>query len=89
MQFPLPVRQRFWMTARKKRPGRMALEFRFRDAVSARPFLAHLMNVPGVLLNNLRGRVTAEEAVYRVELSGLDSRVTRAIWSLQAVASTF
>lgn len=89
MRVPLPVRQRFWLTARKKRPGRMSLEFRFRDSVSARPFLALLMRAPGVLLNNLRGRVTAEEAVYRVELSGLDSRVTRAIWSLQAVASSF
>ncbi len=42
--------------------------------------------IPGVLLNILRGRVTARGAVYQVELSGPGAGVKEAIWSLRAGA---
>ena len=67
--------------------GTLRLNVRFRDAGSAGSCLAKLSRIPGVLLNILRGRVTAREAVYQLELSGRDAGVTEAVWSLRAGAS--
>jgi len=49
--------------------------------------LAGLAKIPGVLFYILRGRVTAREAVYQLELMGRDTGVNEAIWSLRAAAS--
>jgi hypothetical protein len=46
--------------------------------------LARLSRIPGVLFNILRGRVTARDAVYQLELSGEDAGVNEAVWSLRA-----
>lgn len=67
--------------------GTVRLEVRFRDAGSAGSALAKLSRIPGVLLNILRGRVTASDAVYQLELSGEGAGVNEAVWSLQAAAS--
>ena len=63
------------------------LEVRFRNAGSAGSCLAALSRIPGVLLNILRGRVTAREAVYQVEVTGHDAGVNEAVWSLRAGAT--
>jgi hypothetical protein len=63
---------------------RIEVTFPAEKAVSC---LAGLAKIPGVLLHILRGRVTAREAVYQLELSGGDAGVNQAIWSLQAGAS--
>lgn len=60
------------------------MEVRFPSAGKAGSCLAALSKMPGVLLNILRGRVTARGAVYEVELSGRDAGVRQAIWSLRA-----
>ena len=49
--------------------------------------LTGLAKIPGVLFYILRGRVTAREAVYQLELMGRDAGVNEAIWSLRAAAS--
>jgi len=60
------------------------MQVRFPNAGTAGSCLLALSKIPGVLLNILRGRVTAREAVYEVELSGRDAGVREAIWSLRA-----
>ncbi len=67
--------------------GKVLLEVRFPSAVQAGSVLKSLSKIPGVLLNILRGRVTAREAVYELELSGPGAEVHRAVWSLRAGAS--
>lgn len=67
--------------------GTVRLEVRFRNAGSAGSCLAALSKIPGVLLHILRGRVTAREAVYQVELTGHDAGVNEAVWSLRTGAS--
>jgi hypothetical protein len=66
--------------------GTVRMEVRFSSAGKAGSCLADLSRIPGVLLNILRGRVTAREAVYEVELSGRVSGLRQAIWSLRAGA---
>ena len=68
-------------------PGKVRMEVRFANAVKAGSCLEALSSIPGVLLNILRGRVTASEAVYELELSGPGAGVRRAIWRLRAGAS--
>ena len=63
------------------------MEVRFRNAGSAGSCLAELSMIPGVLLHILRGRVTAREAVYQLELIGQGASVNEAVWSLRAGAS--
>lgn len=63
------------------------LEVRFRNAGTAGSCLAALSKIPGVLLHILRGRVTAREAVYQLELTGNDAGVNEAVWSLRAGAA--
>ena len=63
------------------------VEVRFRSAGSAGLRLAELSKIPGVLFHILRGRVTAREAVYQLELTGRNSSVNEAVWSLRAGAS--
>jgi len=63
------------------------MEVRFRSAGSAGSCLAQISRMPGLLLNILRGRVTAREAVYELELSGRDASLNEAVWSLRAGAS--
>jgi hypothetical protein len=63
------------------------LEVRFRNAGSAGSCLDKLSRIPGVLFHILRGRVTARDAVYQLELSGDDAGVNEAVWSLRAGAS--
>lgn len=63
------------------------MEVRFTSADRAGSCLTALARIPGVLLNILRGRVTAREAVYEVELSGRVDGLRQAIWSLRAGAS--
>ena len=60
------------------------MEVRFPSAGIAGSCLSALSKIPGVLLNILRGRVTARGAVYQVELSGRGAGVKEAIWSLRA-----
>jgi len=67
-------------------PGTVRMEVRFPSAGSAGSCLEALSKIPGVLLNILRGRVTAREAVYELELSGRNAGVRQAIWSLRAGA---
>ena len=67
--------------------GTVRLEVRFRDAGSAGSCLEKLSRIPGVLFHILRGRVTASDAVYQLELSGNDAGVNEAVWSLRAGAS--
>jgi hypothetical protein len=74
------------MTIRTANPGTVRMEVRFPSAVKAVSCLEALSKIPGVLFNILRGRVTAREAVYEVELSGSGAGVRRAIWSLRAGA---
>jgi hypothetical protein len=62
------------------------MEVRFPSAGMAGSCLEALSKIPGVLLNILRGRVTARGAVYEVELSGKNAGVRRAVWSLRAGA---
>ena len=62
------------------------MEVRFPSAGKAGSCLANLSKIPGVLLNILRGRVTARGAVYEVELSGRAAGLRQAIWSLRAGA---
>jgi len=73
--------------ARKTACETVRMEVRFRNAGSAGSCLARLSKIPGVLFHILRGRVTAREAVYQVELTGRDSSVNEAVWSLRAEAS--
>lgn len=75
------------MTTPTTESGLVRMEVRFASAVKAGSCLEALSKIPGVLLNILRGRVTAREAVYEVELSGPGAGVRRAIWSLRAGAS--
>ena len=72
---------------RKRAGGTLRMEVRFRSAGSAGSCLAQLSKMPGLLLNILRGRVTAREAVYELELSGRDTSLNEAVWSLRAGAS--
>lgn len=72
---------------RKRAGGTVRMEVRFRSAGSAGSCLAQLSRMPGLLLNILRGRVTAREAVYELELSGRDASLNEAVWSLRAGAS--
>jgi hypothetical protein len=74
------------MTTRTE-PGTVRIEVRFPSAGKAGSCLESLSRIPGVLLNILRGRVTAREAVYEVELSGRGAGVRQAVWSLRAGAS--
>lgn len=67
-------------------PGKVRLEVRFPSAGKAGSCLRSLSKVPGVLLNILRGRVTARGAVYEVELTGRGAGLRQAIWSLRAGA---
>jgi hypothetical protein len=67
--------------------GTVRLEVRFRNAGSAGSCLDKLSRIPGVLFHILRGRVTARDAVYQLELSGDDAGVNEAVWSLRAGAS--
>ena len=67
--------------------GKVRVEIRFANAVKAGSCLEGLSHIPGLLLNILRGRVTAREAVYELELSGSGALVHRAVWSLRAGAS--
>ena len=60
------------------------MEVRFPSAGVAGSCLSALSKIPGVLLNILRGRVTARGAVYQVELSGRGAGIKEAIWSLRA-----
>ena len=66
--------------------GSVRIEVKF-PAEKAVSCLAGLAKIPGVLLHILRGRVTAREAVYQLELTGGDAGVNEAIWSLRAGAS--
>ena len=72
------------MTTPAMRPGTVRMEVRFPNAGKAGSVLEALSKIPGVLLNILRGRVTARGAVYEVELSGPGDGVRQAIWSLRA-----
>ena len=67
--------------------GTVRVEVRFPSAGRAGSCPDALSKIPGVLLNILRGRVTAREAVYELELSGPGACVHRAVWSLRAGAS--
>ena len=67
--------------------GTVRLEVRFRNAGSAGSCLDKLSRIPGVLFHILRGRVTARDVVYQLELSGDDAGVNEAVWSLRAGAS--
>ena len=67
--------------------GTVRLEVRFRNAGSAGSCLEKLSRIPGVLFHILRGRVTARDAVYQLELSGNNAGVNEAVWSLRAGAS--
>ena len=73
--------------ARKEDCGTVKVEVRFRSAGSAGSCLAQLSKIPGVLFHILRGRVTAREAVYQLELTGGTSGLNEAFWSLRAGAS--
>jgi len=75
------------MTCETKDDGKVRVEVRFASAVKAGSCLEALSHIPGLLLNILRGRVTAREAVYELELSGSGAEVRRAVWSLRAGAS--
>ena len=72
--------------ARKTACGTLRLEVRFRNAGSAGSCMAQLSKIPGVLFHILRGRVTAREAVYQLELIGREPSVNEAVGSLRAVA---
>lgn len=74
------------MKTRTADPGPVRMELRFPSAGKAGSCLQSLSKIPGVLLNILRGRVTARGAVYEVELSGRDAGLRQAIWSLRAGA---
>jgi len=73
--------------ARKSACGTLRLEVRFRNASSAGSCLAQMSQIPGLLLHVLRGRVTAREAVYQLELIGREPSVNEAVGSLRAVAT--
>ena len=73
--------------ARKTPCETLRVEVRFRSAGSAGSCLTRLSKIPGVLFHILRGRVTAREAVYQLELIGRDASVNEAVWSLRAGAS--
>jgi hypothetical protein len=64
--------------------GTVRMEVRFSSTLKAGSCLAHLSKIPGVLLNILRGRVTARGAVYEVELRGAIDGLRQAIRSLRA-----
>jgi hypothetical protein len=63
------------------------MEVRFRNAGSAGSCLAQLSKIPGLLFHILRGRVTARQAVYQLELIGRVTSVNEAVGSLRAGAS--
>lgn len=67
-------------------PRRVRMEVRFAGAGKAGSVLESLSTIPGVLLNILRGRVTARGAVYEVELSGRGAGLRQAVWSLRTGA---
>lgn len=66
--------------------GKVRMEVRFPSAGKAGSVLESLSKIPGVLLNILRGRVTARGAVYELEVSGRGDGLRQAIWSLRAGA---
>jgi len=74
------------MTTPATDPDTVRMEVRFSSAGKAGSCLSGLSKIPGVLLNILRGRVTARGAVYEVELSGRGDGLRQAIWSLRAGA---
>ena len=67
--------------------GTVRLEVRFPNPGLAGLCLSKLASIPGVLFHILRGRVTARDAVFQLELSGEDAGVNEAVWSLRAGAS--
>jgi hypothetical protein len=73
-----------WM---RSSTGTVRLAVRFKNPQSARPCLARIAAIPGLLLNILRGRVTAHRAEFQLELSGHDTCVCQAVTSLRAEAS--
>ena len=73
---------------RKTTPcGTVRLEVRFRNAGSPGRASKSSRGFPACCCNILRGRVTARDAVYQLELSGHDAGVNEAVWSLRAGAS--
>lgn len=75
------------MSRRAAQTGTVRIEVTFQNPVSAGSRLAALSKIPGVLLRILRGRVTAREAVYQLELTGKSAGLNEAVWSLRAGAS--
>jgi hypothetical protein len=73
--------------ARKTACGTLRLEVRFRNAGAAGSCMAQMSQIPGLLLHILRGRVTAREAVYQLELICREPSVNEAVGSLRAVAT--
>ena len=73
--------------ARKTACGTLRLEVRFRNAGMAGSCMAQLSKIPGLLLHVLRGRVTARQGVYQLELIGREPSVNEAVGSLRAVAT--
>ena len=63
------------------------LEVRFSDRGAAGSILALLSRGPGLLLNVLKGRVTSDEAVFELELTGKVARVEEAVWRLWTAAA--
>lgn len=72
------------MKTRTTDPETVRMEVRFASAGKAGSCLESLSRIPGVLLNILRGRVTARGAVYELELRGRNDGLKQAIWSLRA-----
>ena len=63
------------------------LKVRFEDRSAAASCLQGLRQIPGAVVNVVRGRVTPEEADYDLELRGDGSVVERAVWTLWSATS--
>jgi hypothetical protein len=68
-------------------PRTLRMEVRFSSAGAAGSCLKTLSRIPGLLFHILRGRVTAVDAVYELELVGRGAGIRQAVGSLRAAAA--
>ncbi len=64
----------------------VALQVRFADRAVAGLCLKALSEIPGVLINVVRGRVTPKVAEYEIELSGPERLIARVARRLRAAS---
>mgnify|MGYP001581949804 CR=1 FL=1 len=71
----------------KDRQKTVRVEVRFSGGGVAARIMALASQVPGLLMNILRGRVTPDGAVYELEITGPVARIRRAVARLKSAAA--